>query len=304
MHVRFWGVRGSIATPGPTTVEYGGNTSCVEIEADGSRFILDAGTGIRLLGLDLLKRQEAGTLHLFISHPHWDHIQGLPFFLPAFREEYELNIFGYESTNLDLEKIFANQMDSTYFPVQLGDLDAKLNFNKVSEGSFFIGDIRVDAIFMNHPGYNMAYRFNWKGKKVVYATDNEPYGYCQHLGKWATREYFETIGSKSFENIRLDFEDLNDRVIDFARGADLLIHDTQYTPEEFQRKVDWGHSSYEFTAEVAARAEVKSLVLFHHEPQHSDSMITQIEAKTQSLLEEAGKEIPCTAAYEGLEIIV
>ncbi|MCF7804676.1 MAG: MBL fold metallo-hydrolase [Candidatus Marinimicrobia bacterium] len=304
MQVKFWGVRGSIATPGPGTVKYGGNTSCVELEVDGNHFVLDAGTGIRLLGLDLLKRQSSGTLNLMISHHHWDHIQGLPFFLPAFRKEYELNIFGYESTNQELEKIIANQMDPTYFPVQLGDLDANLGFHKVEEGTFRIGDVRIDTIFLNHPGYNMAYRFNWKGKTVVYATDNQPFGHCHHLGEWATEEYFHAIKQKSFKHIELHFDDLNERIIDFAKDVDLLIHDTQYTPEEFQRKIDWGHSSYEFTAELAIRANVKSLVLFHHEPLHSDDMVKQIETQTIGILKRAGHDIPCRAAREGLEVLV
>ncbi len=304
MLVRFWGVRGSIATPGATTVKYGGNTSCVELEINGNLFVLDAGTGIRLLGLDLVKRQEGGTIQLMISHPHWDHIQGLPFFLPAFREEFELNILGYESTHHELEKVLANQMDPTYFPVQLGDLDAHLEFTKVSEGSFHVGNIRVDAIFLNHPGYNLAYRFNSKGKTVVYATDNQPFGYCHHLGQWATDDYFHEVSNQQHKHVNLQFEDLNERIIDFAKDADLFIHDAQYTPEEFQRKIDWGHSSYEFTARVATEANVKSLILFHHEPEHSDAMIKQIEQKTRAILKEADHDIPCRAAYEGLEIIV
>ena len=304
MHVRFWGVRGSIATPGPQTVKYGGNTSCVEVEVNGNLFVLDAGTGIRQLGLDLIKRQAGGKIHLLISHPHWDHIQGLPFFLPAFREEFELNIVGFESTQHELEQVLEKQMDPTYFPVQLGDLDAHLEFTKVSEGSFDIGKARIDAIFANHPGYNMSYRLNAKGKSIVYATDNQPYGPGRNLGKWATDEYFKEIKTKQYEHIKLDFEDLNERLIDFARGADLLIHDTQYTPEEFKRKIDWGHSSYEFTARIAMEAGVKSLILFHHEPEHSDAMINQIEKKTRSLLKEAGYDIPCQAAYEGLEMII
>lgn len=304
MLVRFWGVRGSIATPGQNTVNYGGNTSCVELEIDGNYFVLDAGTGIRLLGLDLHQRRERGTINLLISHPHWDHIQGLPFFMPAFREEYELNIFGYESTNQELEKIIANQMDPTYFPVQLGDLDAKLNFNKVAEGSFRIDDIRIDSIFLNHPGYNIAYRFNWKGKTLVYATDNQPYGFCPHLGSWATDEYFENAKNHSFKHVELYFEDLNERIIDFAKGADLLIHDTQYTPEEFRRKIDWGHSSYEFTAELAIQADVESVILFHHEPEHSDEMVRQIETQTNNILKNAGHNIACQAAHEGLEVLV
>ena len=138
----------------------------------------------------------------------------------------------------------------------------------------------------------------------MYATDNQPFGYCRHLGQWATDEYFEAIKRQHYEHVNLHFEDLNDRIIDFAKDADLLIHDAQYTPEEFQRKIDWGHSSYEFTARVAAEANVKSLVLFHHEPEHADAVISQIEKKTHNILQEAGHEIPCQAAYEGLEIIV
>jgi len=303
MLVKFWGVRGSIATPGPTTVKYGGNTSCVEVRLDDHLLVLDAGTGIRLLGLDLLRRNTDGRIHLLISHPHWDHIQGLPFFLPAFREEFELNIYGYDSNNQELEKTLANQMDPVYFPVQMGDLRAKLNFTKVEEGSFYLNEaIRIDTIFLNHPGYNMAYRINYQGKTVVYATDNQPFGRTRNLGMWATEEYFNSLGSNKHDHIAVAFDDLNRRIIEFARGADLLIHDAQYTPGEFEEKVDWGHSPYPFAAQVASQAGVKHLVLFHHEPEHSDAMIGQMEQQAREALQEADHQIKCQAAYEGLEL--
>ncbi|HKJ67750.1 MAG TPA: MBL fold metallo-hydrolase [bacterium] len=302
MRVKFWGVRGSIATPGPATIKYGGNTSCVEVGINDYVLVLDAGTGIRLLGLDLLRRHSNSRIHLLISHPHWDHIQGLPFFLPAFRDGYELSIYGHESKDQELEKTLANQMDPLYFPVQLGDLSAKLNFNKVDEGSFYIEDVRIDTMFLNHPGYNLGYRITYQEKSLVYATDNQPFGQSRVLGMWATEEYFEQIKNRQFPYLHLNHEDPDQRIIDFARDADLLIHDAQYTTSELGAKSDWGHSSYVFATEVAANANVKSLILFHHDPEHSDAIVNKMEKQAQSLLHKTNPEISCQAAYEGLEI--
>ncbi len=302
MWVKFWGVRGSIATPGPATIKYGGNTSCVEMGINDYTLVIDAGTGIRLLGLDLLRRQTDSRIHLLISHPHWDHIQGLPFFIPAFRDGYELSIYGYESNNQELEKTLSKQMDPLYFPIQMGDLSAKLNFNKIDEGSFHIEDVRIDTMFLNHPGYNLGYRITYEGKRLVYATDNQPFGQSRNLGMWATDEYFEQVKKKRVPCLNLDHNDPNQRIIDFAREADILIHDAQYTPSELEEKSDWGHSSYAFAAEVAAKAGVKSLILFHHDPEHSDVMVNQMEKQAQLLLRESNPDITCQAAYEGLEI--
>jgi len=302
MRVKFWGVRGSVATPGPTTVKYGGNTACVEVRMDDQLVVLDAGTGIRTFGLDLLRRQERGRIHLLISHPHWDHIQGLPFFVPAFRDGYELKIYGYESNNQELEKTLAKQMDPVYFPVQMGDLSAEIDFHRVEEGSFFIQDNRIDTIFLNHPGYNLGYRMNYNGKQVVYATDNQPFGGGRPLGMWSTEEYFQSVKTQNHDFIHLNVEDPEQRIVEFARDADVLIHDAQYTPAEFEEKNDWGHSTYQYAVEVAMQAGVDTLILFHHEPEHPDAMIANIERQAQSMLESKGSNITCKAAYEGLEL--
>src|SRR5262245_8812203 len=177
MNVRFWGTRGSIAAPGPDTARYGGNTSCVEVRAGGQVLIFDAGTGLRPLGLALM-REFAGrpfTVHLFISHTHWDHIQGFPFFAPLFAREATIRVYGAPGQGRSLEKVLRGQMESDYFPVGLGDLDATIDVHEFRGGDIQIGDLTISATYLNHPGMNLAYRVIEGGARLVYATDHEPY---------------------------------------------------------------------------------------------------------------------------------
>lgn len=303
MKIKFWGVRGSIPAPGAATVKYGGNTPCVELKINDTMFVLDAGTGIRDLGLDIIERPKNGTINLFITHPHWDHIQGLPFFMPAFYGNYQIDIFGYQSKDYNLEQMLTGQMDPQFFPVQMGDMNAMLNFCGLQEGTFYVNDVQIDAMFVNHPGCTMAYRFSYGGKSVVYATDNQPYAGGTTLGSWAVDEYFNSAQEDVFNSINLSVKDPDQRIVEFSRGADILIHDAHYTPSEFAEKSDWGHSSYEYAAEVAMQAGVNALVLFHHEPEHSDAMVNQIEVETRKLLAGHQQDIQCMAAFEGLELM-
>lgn len=190
MRVTFWGTRGSIATPGPATIIYGGNTSCVEIRAGTDILIFDAGTGLRPLGLALMKEyaDQPLTVHLFLSHTHWDHIQGFPFFLPAYLPTTTIHIYGSAGQGRPLEKIIRGQMDADYFPVALGDLKSVLHMHEFKGKAFQIGEATVAAMYLNHPGMTLGYRISYGGKTVVYATDNEPYQQTlRHLGGGARR---------------------------------------------------------------------------------------------------------------------
>jgi phosphoribosyl 1,2-cyclic phosphodiesterase len=274
MKVEFWGVRGSIASPGTETAGVGGNTSCVEVVCGKTRIALDAGTGIRRLGDALLKQTQPGEpgveLHLLLSHFHWDHIQGLPFFVPAYLPSTKLSVVGGANGALSLREILAHQMQAPVFPVRLDELRANLSFREVRPGdSFEVGEAVVRVAKLNHPGGVHAYRITHEGKSVVYATDTEHYA-C-----------------------------VDPALVALADGADLLIYDAQYTPEEYDgkqgaSKVGWGHSTFAAAAAVAGAAKVHKLVLFHHDPRRTDAEVVAIEERTRLLFPES------VAAREGM----
>lgn len=284
MQVTFWGTRGSIPSPGPHTIRYGGNTSCVEICLDdGTRLIFDAGTGMRLLGTALLARSEPVHAHLFLSHMHWDHIQGLPFFAPAFVEGTELCILGPEDAALSLEQIMCDQMRRPYYPIPMHAMAAKLHFTPLTEDSVFsLPGATVAAGRLNHPGRTLGYRLTVGDKVVVYATDNEPFGtekVSQHL---------------------VQPSDL----VHLAQDADLLIQDAQYTPKEYPQHLGWGHSTYLDALHIAQQARVKSLVLYHHDPRHTDADIDRILAHCRVWMTDHHATFTCLAAAEGTCIVV
>jgi phosphoribosyl 1,2-cyclic phosphodiesterase/CheY-like chemotaxis protein len=289
MTVTFWGVRGSIATPGPATTRFGGNTSCVELRCGTDILIFDAGTGIRELGQALLKEFEGRplTLHLFISHTHWDHIQGFPFFMPAYQSTTTINVYGASGQGRPLEKLLRGQMDPDYFPVGLGDMGATLRVHEYRAVPFTIGDTSISAIYLNHPGMTLGYRVNHAGRSVVYATDNEPYRHT--LARFGQRqEAGRELGAH-----------LDDNLVEFVAGTDLYIGEAQYTDEEYPSKVGWGHSSVSATVEVALKGEVKTLGLFHHDPMHSDEIVAAMAESAQRLCAARGSALRCFAAYEG-----
>jgi len=273
MSVRFWGVRGSIASPGHDTAHTGGNTSCVEVRCGRTRIVLDAGTGLRRLG-DFMLANEAPPSHdlaLLLSHCHWDHIQGLPFFVPAYLPTTKLQIFGGKSGGVGVRDALAHQMTTPVFPVSLDDLGARIDYTEVRPlQTFAVGDAIVKVARGNHPGGVLAYRIEHAGESVVYATDTEHYA-CVDPALRA-----------------------------LADGADLLIYDAQYTPEEYRgdksgrSKAGWGHSTYVAAAELARAAGVGQLALFHHDPQRSDAGVVDIENRTRALFASA------IAAREGL----
>lgn len=296
MKLKFWGVRGSIPTPGELTVRYGGNTPSLELRLDNDELIIfDAGTGIRRLGDHLIANGESLNAYLLITHPHWDHIQGFPFFKPALISGNEITIIGTERKEVNLQRIIADQMNRIYFPVQLNELKAKINFRPIGEESFTIFGASVRTMYVNHPGFTVGYRLEYKGKSLVYISDNEPFD-KEVAGRMTN---FEKIVQDKFAAVP---GDSNQRVFDFARNADILIHDCTYTPEEYVDKVGWGHSHYLFTLKVAAEANVKHLVLFHHEPNRSDEKVDDILLKCKKEIQTKKFQFQCTAAREGLEL--
>ena len=289
MRVKFYGTRGSIATPGPATTIYGGNTSCVEVRCDRHVLIFDAGTGIRQLGLDLMSEFNGQpiTAHIFISHTHWDHIQGFPFFIPAYSPNATIHLYGSPGQGLPLEKVLRGQMDADYFPVALGDLNATLHVHEFKGKPFEIGEVRVGAMYMNHPGMTLGYRVEHGGKSVVYATDNEPYRETlEHLGKRAERG--REFGGK-----------LDREFVDFIRGTDLYIGEAQYTDEEYPQRIGWGHASISATVDAALQARVRALAFFHHDPLHDDKAVDAMAETARQIISSRGESLDCFPAREG-----
>jgi phosphoribosyl 1,2-cyclic phosphodiesterase len=281
MHITFWGVRGSIPTPGPSTVDFGGNTSCVELRAGKAILIFDGGTGLRLLGKKLLREMPL-TAHMFFSHVHWDHIQGFPFFEPAFVAGNEFHLYGGNNVSRTLEETLAGQMDHPNFPVHLTAMGAKMNFRDLREGETVEvadgagGIVRVKNASGNHPQGVYAFRVEHGGRVFVYATDTEHY------------------------EGRID-----DKLLALARDANVFVYDSQYTPEEYAGaagiggpKKGWGHSTFEEGVRLAQTAGARKLVLFHHDPTQSDAAVREKERRAKALFPDV------IAAHEGLSLEV
>lgn len=281
--VTFWGTRGSIPTPGPQTARYGGNTPCVAVEtAGGQLVILDAGTGIRALGLELVARQNGGvSAEILLSHAHWDHIQGLPHFKPFFAPGNSVRIWGPRQGTASLEAILRQQMDPAVFPVPLDALSASLTVQQVEQGEFVVGAFRVRAMRLRHPGTTLGYRLTpaaGSGPSMAYVTDNE-------LGRGG---HYDTPASWRREFVA------------FLSGVDLLIHDAMYTPAELAQHSGWGHSTFEEAVAVAAEAGVRRLVLFHHEPEHADPALDELLAAARQAAHGARLEV--LAAQEAMRL--
>ncbi len=292
MKVKFWGTRGSIATPGLETYRYGGNTPCVSVRHKGSFLILDAGTGIRKLGMFLQKSASGLPLevHILLSHVHWDHIQGLPFFTPFFVPGNEIHIHGLPPSEKTLEQILALQMNSEFFPVAMRDLPARIMVHDIHEEKLRIGPFTITYAFLNHPGITAGYRIEAGGKIVTYATDTEPYRRLL-----ADHHPSANVGATYGMNRDLDISHL-------AQDADLYIADSQYTPEEYVNKHGWGHSSYYDAVHLALEARAKRLALFSHDPMHDDSAVDQKVAGARRLAGISGSNMDIFAAAEGQEI--
>ena len=282
VRVQFWGTRGSIAKPGPSTARYGGNTSCIEVRsARGTLVIVDCGTGGHSLGQNLMSAGAKGLRgHILISHTHWDHIQGIPFFAPLFVPGNEWDIYGPKGLGQSLRETLAGQMQYTYFPVTLDQCGAKIRYHDLVEGTFDIDDIKVSTHYLNHPALTLGYRLEADGVTVVYACDHEPHSRMLATG------HGEITG-----------QDL--RHAEFLNRADLLIHDAQYTAEEYPAKVGWGHSSVEYVVNLGQYAEVKRVALTHHDPLRDDDAIDRLVANVRARLREDASSLDVFAAVEG-----
>ena len=292
MRVRFWGTRGSIAVPGPETVRYGGNTSCVEVQTeDGTLLILDCGTGAHQLS-----RQLAGLgivrAHVLIGHTHSDHIQGLPFFVPTFLLGSHLTIYGPAGIDRSFPRAISGQMDYAYFPVPITHVDADLHFQELGEEEFTVGNVTVQTQYLNHTAPCLGYRITAGGRVLVYATDHEPNAENLWRSDRAPRDY--TPGAMLHAG--------DARHAEFLRDADLVIHDAQYLASEYPQKVRWGHSTVEYAVDVAMAARAKRLVLFHHDPLRTDAALDRLLAHATERAAAAGSSLEVLAAAEGMEL--
>ncbi len=276
MRVKFWGVHGSIPVPGPQTLKYGGNTSCVEFNSEGKIVIFDSGTGIRELGLDIVNRnsmkENANTdLSIFFSHIHWDHIQGFPFFKPLFLPEFDIDLFGPLQSNVDIESALRGQMVAPHFPIQLKDLSAKINFKGIKSGEVVsIGNLIIENVLLNHPHGAFGYKITSGNKTVAYI--------CDH-------EYSD---------------ESKDRLVKFLENTNQLIYDSHFSPEEYSGsdgnggRKGWGHSTWIHGVKLCEEANVNQLILTHHGSE--DKIVEELEAQAQKVFRNT------IAAYEGLEI--
>ncbi len=292
--VKFWGVRGSIPCPGPETSRYGGNTSCIQIKTDKDyEIIIDCGSGVRELGASFMKDplvKKPFNIYIFLSHTHWDHIMGLPFFTPIYIPGSDITIHGpvtFEDEPID--KIVGGQLTYRYFPVRQDELSSDLKFKALKEGSMELpGGIKVSYIYLNHPIMCLGYRFEYEGKVFATCYDHEPF-----------INLFE-FDPDNIEEGRIVAEESNKKVTDIYKDADLLVHDSQYTTKEYENFKGWGHSTYKYAITQAISANVKNLALFHHDPNRTDKQLDQVKDTMKQAYGSSGINI--FPAYEGLEI--
>ncbi len=303
MNITFWGVRGSIPCPGPQTVKYGGNTPCLEVQLRETQrvLVIDAGSGIRELGNSLLRRDIPwGTtgVDIFLTHTHWDHIQGLPFFTPIYMPGARINIYGpVTSEEQSIKETLGLTLSYRYFPVRQDELSSQISYIDIKEGSFDLGGgLQLHARYLNHPVLCMGYRFEYRGKVFCTAYDTEPFRNLFTTDP-THPDYEEHLHREGDEAAR----EANARLEDFYRNADLLVFDAQYTRAEYQAgKIGWGHTAYEDAIDTALRAGVKQLALFHHDPLRTDEELDKLAREVDR--HKAGKEIEVSFAREGTTI--
>lgn len=276
--IKFWGVRGSMASPGRGTIWCGGNTSCLEIEAEDTRIICDAGTGIRPLGIDLIRRMEnrPTSAHIILSHIHWDHYIGLPFFKPLYDAKNKFVIAGPKPERSEFGPALTRVINQPYFPMSFSRIPSRIDLKTILPGRMHIGRVSVDAMEMNHPGGSLGWRFYFpNGRSVVHVTDNEP-----------------VTGAALKKLVR------------WMRGADILIHDAQFNPKNYAEHEGWGHSPFTYPLMLADLAHIKRLFLFHFDPGDDDAHMRKILAEARRMIRASKQRIQCDLAREGVSIMI
>lgn len=274
MKITFWGTRGSIPAPGPYTAAIGGNTTCVEIETNtNTRIIIDAGTGIRPLGLKLVKENNPDHLILLLTHSHWDHLAGFIFFLPAYRENFSIDVYGHPQAQDALQRDIFEEHNNRYFPVKIDNFRAKIRIFNSFPNPLMIKDLAISRINLNHPGNGYGYRFSQGDRSFAFITDNE-------IGKIYRGG-----------NNRAD-------LIEFCRGCHYLIHDGQYLPEEIEDHRGWGHSTYEEVLDIAHQAQVPNVILTHHDPERYDNHCWTLLERAREYIHKNRYQINCELAIE------
>ncbi len=268
-YIKFWGVRGSNPTSDQNKVKFGGDTSCVEVRTKTDLFILDMGTGIRKLGKEIIEDPNSPSIiNILLSHYHWDHIMGFLSFAPLFNKKFTINIYGYNK-NTPISELSKTLFKTDYWPVSRDMLSANLNFHSIEENPMMISNVKVFHTLHGHPNGANSYRLEFEDKKIVYTTD------CEH-----------------------PTNTLNQNVIDISKNADMLIHDAHFLPENLEAHKGWGHSTWEQAIDVAKTGNVKNLILFHHAPEHTDEIISNMEKEAKN------KFINTIAAYQGLSLTI
>lgn len=296
-YLRFWGVRGSYPAPYATHMKIGGNTPCVELRLDDQIFLFDAGTGAVAFGQSLISTLKGGHLNVFLTHYHWDHISGLPFFVPAFLPDYSIDFYGPADSPAELEEHIAQQMRAPYFPVETETWLARILYHTPHYEPVNIGPARISAFVLHHPGLTYGYRIEVMGKVILYCPDNEIFSVNQRID--SMREEFDEAEHELLEEMK---EEQRGRVADFMRDADILIHDAQYTQSDYECKRGWGHSCFIDTVTSAIDADVKNLYLFSYDPNYDDAQVDGLHADAQKLIIERKAQTICHKTREGMII--
>jgi len=284
LELQFWGVRGTLPVPGEGAIKYGGNTSCVSIKFPRNNlFIFDAGTGIKQLSDHLMKTHQTSiSAKIFISHPHWDHINALPFFTPLYIPGNEFEICGPSHGDITMRELISSQMDGVYFPIRIKEFAARVYFRDLKEQEFEIDQIKIKTMLLSHPGYCLGYRLEYKDKVICYVTDNELF---PKISPYYNLNYFEKLSQ-------------------FVNSADYLITDSTYTDEEYKSKSNWGHSSLSQVIELADHSKVKRLLLYHHDPNQTDQDIDDKFTTAKDMLKELNSKTICVAPKEKQRFII